>query len=305
MVRSCCSWRRLYVFPEFDAQVIFTKIGVLLSYLLHGFLFCFLHVLLVSFMLVVVRRTFASQARGAGGGRTIPEMQVFLLGDVFPAVITYCAAAGTHDLIASAVFEDGGFAFRALTKDGLCASLLDLVAFTHAILFLEFFAAEGDVSYVSAFAAADFLALGVAAAELPVDFDGWTDGGEVAKGAGFEVWEVCFAKFRLLLETFELLYGLRIKEALSFLATEGLFAATTIHAHQDIAGEPDLSIRVCGSTVEAERVRFISAAEGDFVNEDIITETAGTFHDLTAVTESLFLGRFGISCSLLDLTLRL
>lgn len=184
------------------------------------------------------------------------------------------------------------------------AGFFDLMALAHAVLPFEFFAAHGDVGNVATFAAADFLALGVAAAEFFVDFDWITDGGKIAEGAGFEILEICITKLRLLLKTFELVDGFGIKEALSFAATEDLFAATTIHACEGRARKSDLSICIGGSASEAESMRCVGAAPGDLVDWNIIIKAAGTFHHLATITECLLFGGFAISNGFLDFTLR-
>ena len=186
-VVSCIPWRSLDVFSELDAEVIFAEIRVLFPDLLHGVLLRFFHVLLVAHVVVVMRRTLASHPRDIYGRGPVPEVLVFFLGDVFAAVIADGAAAGTHDFVATAIFEDGRFAFRTGAEDGLRAGFLYLMTFTNAVLLFEFGAAERDVCDISAFAAADLLTFGISAGELLVDFDGRADGGEVAERAGFEI----------------------------------------------------------------------------------------------------------------------
>lgn len=213
-------------------------------------------------------------------------MIVFFFCNVLSAVITNRPATGTHNLVAATVLVDGGFTFWTRPKDSLGAGFLDLMSLTHPVLFLEFLAAEGNMGDVSAFAAANFLAPRIAAAKFFVDFDGWTDGSEVAERAAFKVCQIGFTELRLLLKAFELLYSFLVEEACSFLTAERLLAATAIHAGQSIAGISDLRVRVCSGAFEAKGVRLISAAKSDLINRNVITETTSTFHDLAAVSEA-------------------
>lgn len=229
----------LDVLPEFDPEILLAEIGVLFSDLLHRLLLRLLHVLLVALVIVVMGRTFASEAGDARGNGAVFEVRILLLANVFTAVVAYRGAAGAHDFVASAVFEYGGFALGALADDGVGASFFDLMTFADAVFLFELFAAHRDVGNIAASTTANFLAFGVAAAEFFVDFDGVTDGGEVAERTAFKVGEVGFPEFGLLLQTFELLDRLRIEESLSFLATKDLFAATAVHALENIAGKPD------------------------------------------------------------------
>lgn len=49
-------------------------------------------------------------------------------------------------------------------------------------------------------------------------------------------------------------------------------------------------------------MRYVGAAPGDLVDGNVITETAGTLHNLAAITECLLFGSFGISGSFFDMT---
>lgn len=243
--------RALDALIELDLQILRTNIRVLFSDLLHCLLLRRFYTFLHSVECLVELGALAARLERIPSCADI-EMHVVILGNVFAADVAYYSSTVACHFVTSLYLDYTAFAFGTFSDEGHGAGFFDLMAFTKAIFFLELFATERYVGDQPAFAAADLFALGVATTELFVGFDGRADSREIAEWTGFQVGEVCFPKFRLLLKAFKLLYSTGIQEARSLHAAEDRLAATAIHAGERIAGHANLGCCILGGATEAE-----------------------------------------------------